>query len=356
MGIIRLLLSLSVLVAHSEGKFKILFSAPEAVFSFFVISGFYMALILDNKYQSKFVFYLNRALRIFPIYWIVLFLTVILALGKTSLLGAPTNFITHYFQYSAHLSGTEFAIETINYIFRNLTLLISKDYFGILQNQAPGYLVIYQAWTLPIELLFYLISPFFIRTKKKTLIFVVIYVVLFYGIILPFRLIPEKSLTVYFLQTLPYFILGSLSYHYVYKRIKNIKGITKKVKLPALYLFFIGFLIIYPYFNLGFSFTSTAFRVIYYLAFAIFVSFIFNMSKDSKLDRVIGELSYPVYISHFVFIKLVSPITLLATSLPGLFIVILSTLVFSFLLNRYVQIPIDNFRHSLMKKNKKSKK
>lgn len=354
MGIIRLLLSLSVLVAHSEGKFKILFSAPEAVFSFFVISGFYMALILDNKYESKIVFYLNRFLRIFPIYWIVLFLTVALALGKTSLLGSSTNFITHYFQYSSHLSGSELTIETINYIFRNLTLIISKDYFGILQNQAPGYLVIYQAWTLPIELLFYLISPFFIRTKKKIIIFIALYSILFFGIILPFKIIPERSLTMVFMQNLPYFILGSLSYQYVYKRIKNIKGLSKRIKLPALYLFFIGFLVLYQYLNINFIFTSQAFRALYYIAFAIFIAFIFNMKKSSKIDRAIGELSYPVYISHFVFIKLISPITLLATSLSGLFIVVLSTIAFSILLNKFIQNPVDNFRHSLMKKSKKN--
>ena len=73
MGIIRLLLALSVVGGHliiphfwsgTGGKI--------AVEAFFMISGFYMCLVLDKTYRHGVRhFYFNRALRLFPIYWVV---------------------------------------------------------------------------------------------------------------------------------------------------------------------------------------------------------------------------------------------------------------------------------------------
>src|SRR5262249_9741127 len=51
-----------------------------AVQSFYVISGFYMALVLGERYSSTRQFYISRFLRILPIYWIVLGFTVLAAL------------------------------------------------------------------------------------------------------------------------------------------------------------------------------------------------------------------------------------------------------------------------------------
>jgi peptidoglycan/LPS O-acetylase OafA/YrhL len=80
MGLIRVLLALAVVDFHAV-RFA---SAPHflnlpwvnggvAVQSFFVISGFYMALILSGKYAGRgvFVFYRARFLRLYPAYWIV---------------------------------------------------------------------------------------------------------------------------------------------------------------------------------------------------------------------------------------------------------------------------------------------
>jgi peptidoglycan/LPS O-acetylase OafA/YrhL len=50
-----------------------LIHGPLAVEGFFVISGFYMALILSERYDGRVGnFYQARALRIFPMYWAVL--------------------------------------------------------------------------------------------------------------------------------------------------------------------------------------------------------------------------------------------------------------------------------------------
>ena len=71
MGVLRCLLALSVLLVHDvDGWFKLIDGAA-AVQCFFLISGFYMALVLNERYADLGSFYFNRALRLLPTYWAV---------------------------------------------------------------------------------------------------------------------------------------------------------------------------------------------------------------------------------------------------------------------------------------------
>lgn len=76
MGFIRTFLAITVVLGHStpiHGYFGI---PPEvAVRMFFMVSGFYMSLILSEKYiggAGLRAFYEGRFLRIFPIYYVSL--------------------------------------------------------------------------------------------------------------------------------------------------------------------------------------------------------------------------------------------------------------------------------------------
>ena len=85
MGTIRLLLALAVVFGHASafgiippytpqfGYFPI--DATLAVHLFFVVSGFYMGLVLDEKYRNLdgwvWRFYLNRYFRLMPTYLVV---------------------------------------------------------------------------------------------------------------------------------------------------------------------------------------------------------------------------------------------------------------------------------------------
>ena len=78
MGLIRLLLAISVITVHASPIFGLNFIQGQlAVEVFFMISGFYMALILSEKYTSNKTFIGNRFLKIFPTYWIILVLCLI---------------------------------------------------------------------------------------------------------------------------------------------------------------------------------------------------------------------------------------------------------------------------------------
>ncbi len=69
MGIIRTLLALGVLIGHSKAGFVLpLPGGMMAVQAFYIISGFYMGLVLTEKYSKKengySLFITNRFLRI----------------------------------------------------------------------------------------------------------------------------------------------------------------------------------------------------------------------------------------------------------------------------------------------------
>jgi peptidoglycan/LPS O-acetylase OafA/YrhL len=74
MGSLRLVLALLVAVSHlaSFTHFKdggwFVGHAMFAVRAFFVLSGFYMALVLTDRYPTAFRFYEARATRLLPLY------------------------------------------------------------------------------------------------------------------------------------------------------------------------------------------------------------------------------------------------------------------------------------------------
>lgn len=92
MGVIRFLLALAVVYGHAAGASIIAPYTPTfgyfpidpvtAVQMFFVISGFYMSLVLTEKYRALdgwlWKFYLNRYSRLMPSYLIVMAVSTLL--------------------------------------------------------------------------------------------------------------------------------------------------------------------------------------------------------------------------------------------------------------------------------------
>src|SRR5438046_767668 len=80
MGLLRVFLALSVFFAHTAFKQITFFIDSEyAVEIFFMINGFLFSYVLINnkKYKTNYLnFYINRFIKIYPIYYIILFLTL----------------------------------------------------------------------------------------------------------------------------------------------------------------------------------------------------------------------------------------------------------------------------------------
>ena len=89
--------------------------------------------------------------------------------------------------------------------------------------------------------------------------------------------------------------------------------------------------------------------LLYYAAIAVAIPFIFHASKNNLRDRVIGDLSYPIYIMHHIiltcFYLFFEQYTILLHEkqllcIPGIILSVLASMA----INRWIQEPIDAFR------------
>jgi peptidoglycan/LPS O-acetylase OafA/YrhL len=359
MGVMRFILAVAVLLAHTQPLFGLkLTGQVAAVEAFFIISGFYMALVLNEKYtgvnNSYMLFISNRLMKLLPVYWLVLIMAILvsLALGYKSG-GSFWLYLQPYFENWSTLdvSGKLF------FILANL-LVLGQDIFLFLgintstgslfftadfwSEQLPGYkfLLIPQAWSISLELMFYAIAPFMARRNIKLL-------VLLFGVLLTFKIVMLQNGFVndpwsyrFFPSELIFFVTGILSYK-MYKAVEQ-KAISKNIlRMIA------AALIIASVFYDRFDFAGK--QTLYYVFFALAIPFVFLLTKKSKWDYRIGELSYPIYLCHVIVAYFVSKITFLTNLLGEALAVILVTVLLSAMLNKLVTLPLEKVRQRRLK-------
>ena len=82
---------------------------------------------------------------------------------------------------------------------------------------------------------------------------------------------------------------------------------------------------------------------LYFIAFFISIPFIFLLTKKSKLDSSIGELSYPIYISHVFLLLIIQSLKIPFIESKGTTLIIFSV-IFSILLNVFITSKIEKIR------------
>ena len=172
MGCIRLLLALAVIVEHCEGKglMGLPFfggTAYQAVFCFFIISGFYMAMVLKTKYQNDaLAFYRARILRLYPVY--ALSFGLFFGLQSAARIAGKPMGVWH-------------AIENVGYafsdyvwaIFSNLTGLGSDSlmlWSALSDKRLAELLILPVVWSLSVEVAFYLLAPFILLKSNRFIV------------------------------------------------------------------------------------------------------------------------------------------------------------------------------------------
>ena len=296
MGLFRVILAISVVLSHivkTETPFYQGFGGTNSVEIFFLVSGFYIALILDKTYKSKRMFYLNRILRLYPVYLIVcllVLLTSILRRGfAENLFGySPLVLLISTFS-NLTLIGTDWLMffDTSNGGIQLTSSVVTGDRMRDLLWIAP-------AWSLGIEITFYAMAPILCRWRSRFLIAAIIGIctirIFFNQSEFNFAESPFDAR--FFPFELPYFLVGILLYRY--KRDAKLEiTIPLKYLYSALFLFFLIFEPIPSSFDLS----RTASMAVLVIVAAVVVLF----GQSSEFDRKFGELSYPIYISH-VFI------------------------------------------------------
>lgn len=370
MGYFRVILALMVVFSH-RGSIGIAgwFLQGGAIFAvkaFFMVSGFYMALVIHDRYHSLPVasFYASRALRLLPIYWILALITIVaeyvlarpgeqfyslvsplyywggpnglhaagipaglwayLAISETTLIGADTWLWLGF----SSIDGT---------------LSLAPDY-GPHATSGNALSPVPQAWSIGCELWFYLIAPFIVRRLRLVLLLAAGSLVCRF-LLARYGFSGEPWNRAVFPSELIFFLLGVLAYH-VYLRFPRYRFPVGRERLCTLASLAAACAIAPLSILLK---QTSAMDVIPYMATLALLPCLFRATKDNLRDSLVGELSYPLYMVHNLVYGLIAAIPIDLQAYTGkTFGWALFSLIWvvaaAFALDRYVARPIDRLR------------
>lgn len=356
MGLIRILLAIAVVAAHSNSILGFTFTnGTIAVQSFFIISGFYMSLILNEKYvgvnNSYKLFITNRILRLYPTYFIVLIVAILISVISFFIDG-NAYYLKPYIDTIKYISPFTLTI----LILMNLSMLGQDTVMFMGLNKTNGhlfftmdyshtdpflylFLFVPQAWVIGIQLMFYLIAPFIVKRRSYILVLILILSLVLRFFLYFFGYYHDPWTHRFFPFELAFFAVGGLSYK-MYKYMQKIK-FNEKYKQIAF------FCILFYIFT--FQFIPIMYEIkqwVFYLMMVFSIPFIFDLTKKSNFDKLLGDLSYPIYISHhFIVVILFSILgkNIKFEKFLGLISLVI-TIIISFVILKFVINPIEKIR------------
>lgn len=321
-GLVRFVLATLVVLFHIT---KFIFIGHLAVFCFFILSGYWVSLMYENKYskakQPLLVFYSSRIFRLLPVYYLVSIFT----------------FVMLFLFDSKSLEGLDFtSIKGIGFVLAN---------FFLLGYNQLDFQPLVPAWSLDIELQFYLLLPMILLFMKQRNIRILLITVSFFLALYFSFLLPELFISKTLLTYLVYFLIGIEIY-------KSKIKFTPKIEFTFNFLFIVILLVHYLVPNL-FAVVKMS-NSSYYEFFNILVSFLLIpllansvLRKSDSTDILLGGMSYVLYLSHWMFIipynYYINELTKtdrILYALAYLFV----TFLFSFLVYQYYDMPIDKLR------------
>lgn len=311
MGGLRLLLALSVVCAHGGGLFGYdMATGRGAVEAFFMLSGFLMQLVLSKRYDPRkdvFLFYTNRALRIYPTYLLaLLFAWAVSAFlwrystGLFSDLRSAADLLNPV-EWVEVVLATVFIFGQDAYVFLNLGpdgLQFTTEGVG---NASSSLFAIPPAWSISLELTFYLLAPFLACLPTRALLAIM-------GLSFALRVVfwsigldHDPWTNRFFPLELLLFVAGMLSYRWR----GAIVALAGRLPLaPTVPLILAGVLLVHPALIVA-GRVNVPWEVVY-LGFYLFVfcalPLLFEATGGSRRDAWLGSFSFPVYLLHWPII------------------------------------------------------
>jgi peptidoglycan/LPS O-acetylase OafA/YrhL len=359
LGTFRFLLALSVVLSHFgtiAGYYMM--NGRMAVQCFYMVSGFLISLVLSQKYDPKtadgrWLFYTNRALRIFVPYWsfclIILVGYAVITLG----LGIPVGVSAALAQYWPEMSLTT----RIYLIFSNI-LIVTQEWSMWLAYQSGAivpvwnsdlyaphlgtFQVIPQAWSVSLELMFYAIAPFLVRRHWLLLLAIIITTYLLRSAAVAYGFTGSGFAYRFFPFEIGLFLAGALS-HRAYAYLDSLGMASFPLSL-AVSTLFIGAVLIQ-------QFIDPLDNHKFYLLVAVALPALFYVSRGNRLDNFLGELSYPIYLVHLAVLScgqavvtaLMGPIENRNWLIIGM---VGATILLSMAYVRWIDTPFERWRQS----------
>jgi peptidoglycan/LPS O-acetylase OafA/YrhL len=307
MGVFRLLLAICVFCGHSRPLAHLHWlSGDLAVQLFFVISGFYMQLVLCTKYtKSKlgnswwYRFYTARYLRLLPIYLAAFFIII----GVAAIW--PTFDPVPVWRYAWDMPNTVTNVLFKIFLFVTNVTMFFQDAMMFLSTSGGHIswsgdynhsevvlwhgLAIPPAWSLGVELSFYILVPYLLNLRSRWLLVGSCSSLIIKTIaIRALHLENDPWNYRFFPFEIGNFLMGALAYRYrssleqiAPESIHKIITYTVAVAVTT--------------FNIPVRLPT----LVYPLALACVLPVMFRATASLRTDRIIGELSYPFYIFHF---------------------------------------------------------
>lgn len=309
---------------------------------FFVLSGFLITFLLMEEKEKRLAisyknFFRKRILRIWPLYFVVVFLSLFI-LPHFSVFQTPTFFLK--------LHSFSEIIETILLFVLFLPNLLIQIH--IIPFAA-------QTWSIGTEEQFYLIWPWVINNIKNLKLFFVI-VIIGYTIILfliqrpIFETIPYFNLLRQFINTfkLDSLAIGALGAYLYFTKNTILRFFTNSNLFFVLFVFTIIAIInnfVFPYCN----------SVVFSFLFMIIILALVTNSKlinclENKFFNYLGKISYGLYMYHQMVMVFVLNVLIKFGLLNNIAIYILSLLITIFisaLSYKFLEKPILNIKNEL---------
>jgi peptidoglycan/LPS O-acetylase OafA/YrhL len=329
-------------------------SGLTAVQAFYIISGFLITFILneDRSYRSARSFYISRYLRLWPTYAVIAVISLALQpnhplrAGFASLDALPKTLV-------GFADVTLFSGDWLLFVERaGSALHFTQNFYNGPHPWMNEYLLVPQCWTLGVELTFYLLAPFACRRVSG------IAALLAFGIavrvVLGFELAPDVDPWVYRFAPaeMMLFAAGGATYFIgreVCSRLPRFAVILAGlICVTGAALVTIGNGYLHP--RIAEYFGNTYSPILYLqdpftlLGFVLACPFLFYGTRHIAADRLIGELSYPIYVSHFlvggVILPRYAPALIVTNDGPY----VLAMIAVSVALYAFVGAPFDRLR------------
>ena len=330
-GLVRFILALLVLLSHFSSFFML---GKYAVCGFFILSGYWISLMYDKKYSLKenqiSVFYISRLWRIFPMFYFFSILGLIVTLE-------------FYPDFPSVIMSLDFWPKISAF---------SSNLF-ILGNAFPKHRILGPSWSLEVEILFYLLFPFIALVIKKNKFNVIILTILFF-LISVYIILNYKTQFEY--NGLPYiflFLFGVLAYNYHLT-------FPKKLEVFSAAVFILILLFNYTMSSLHHALMEdgTYFNFITLLLVVFSIPTLINSVyiKTNPKDKLLGDLSFIVYLCHWVWIE--AYYVLIHGQHPAIvkfgysIAVFAITAITSYLAYIYLDRPIEKKRHAWVNSRK----
>ncbi|HEY9855809.1 MAG TPA: acyltransferase [Stenomitos sp.] len=326
MGLIRLTLAMTVLLVHcwpqAQRLHPVLIDARFSVELFFIISGFFMTLVLNTKYpdtaKGALLFLRNRAVRLFPTYWLVLLASIVwIALLR----GFHVPYAKMYVVWADPrwplnaLSALLVGFSNLFFLGQDALFQLGVDASGALRyhgafNFHPGmtmsqvpaywYLMVPPAWSVALESSFYLVAPFLLRRRIRVLAGVAALSLAVRIALFAMGLQGDTWDTRFLPSNFVLFCTGAI--------ICRLAILDQRVRIPqalgpwgmALVPLLIALHV--PLVNgLERILGAAAEPMVLAVTFALLIvcmPAIVRTTKGSKLDRLFADLAYPVFITH----------------------------------------------------------